>query len=348
MSTIYFKHHSAGLINQLMSVETAFALAFLTNVKLHIYNIAQTKEAPIFVCDNLISKASLERSKLYVGSSQPTIFDLLNIPSNIRHTLDYSKTIDEEIAKNALTHVNLLSYYYCCEEANLDENSFSEGRSRLIIDPEKDTHLYQYTFPLYSRFFYNRPSSLDKLLYELTFKEPYQILAKRIAKRIGPFRGLHFRLTDHAHNYDYSKITLDYIAQSFNRHDIPLIISSDDKDTVKNLLNDKCVFIDEIIQEEFADDFLNLPFHNEVIFGLISLLVMGYSEEFIGTPGSTFSGYIHRFRILQGSMDKMNYLPSGKEKKIDAIGKPYSWNSCDLHTNTKNWYREWPECKLQV
>lgn len=348
MSTIYFKHHSAGLINQAMSVETAFALAFLEKSKLYIYNAAQTKESPIFICNDLINKASLERKKLYAGSLNPTIFDLLNIPSNIEYVLDYQKSINEEIVKNAMSYVNLLSYYYCCEESNSDEINFSEGRSRLIIDAEKDVHLYQYTFPLYSRFFYNRPVSLDKVLSQLTFKEPYQSLAKRIAERIGPFRGLHFRLTDHANNYDFSKITSDCISRSFNRHDIPFIISSDDKDIVKNLLDDKYIFIDEIIQEQFADDFLNLPFHNEVVFGLISLLVMAYSEEFIGTPGSTFSGYIHRLRVLRGVIDEMNYLPSGKEKKIDAIGKPYSWNSCDLHTNTKSWYREWPECKLQV
>lgn len=348
MQTIYFKHHSAGLINQAMSVETAFALAFLEKAKLHIYNAAQTKESPIFICNDLINKDSLERKKLYAGSSNPTIFDLLNIPSNIEYVLDYKKTIDEEIVKNAKSYCNLLSYYYCCEKLNSDETSFSEGRSQLIIEEAKDTHLYQYTFPLYSRFFYNRPESLDKFLSQLTFKEHYQILAKRIAERIGPFKGLHFRLTDHSRNYDYKKITLDYVMQVFNRSDIPLIIASDDKHTVKNLFNNKCVFIDEIIQEQFADEFMNLPFHNEVVFGMISLLVMSYSEEFIGTPGSTFSGYIHRLRILKGSNQKINYLPSGNFKNLDDIGKPYSWNSCNLNTKIKSWYREWPECKLQV
>lgn len=348
MSNIYFRHHSAGLINQVMSVETAFSLAFLENAHLYIYNAIQTDANPILIPTVLINKAHVEYEELYAGSYQPSIFDLLNIPSNISYTLDNNKNLDEKYTKDALNYSDLIFYYYRCGESHSDEKSFAEGRNRLITEPNKNIHLYKATFPLYSRFFYNRPVSLDKFLSQLTFKEPYQILAKRIAKRIGPFRGFHFRLTDNCKNYDYFKITLEYLNERFNRTDIPLIITSDDKDTVKKLFNQKCIFIDEIIREEFSDDFLNLPFHNHIVFAMISLLVMGYSEEFIGTLGSTFSGYIHRLRTLMGSTDQMNYLPSGREKKIDAIGKPYSWNSSNLPTEIKNWYREWPECKLQI
>lgn len=343
MINIFFKHHSAGLINQVMSVETAFSLAFLEKAKLHIYNSKQTKENPIVISGII----PLERNKLYIGSKTPSIFDLLNLPEDISYVLDENKKIDEKFIKDAVNYIDLLNYYYRCGESNSDEKSFADGRSQLIIEPNQNTHLHTYTFPLYSRFFYNRPTSLDKFLSKLCFKEPYQILAKRIAGSIGQFKGLHFRLTDHSHNYEYSKITLDYVNESFHRKDIPLIISSDDKGTVKNLFNEKCIFIDEIIQEQFSNEFMNLPFHNEAVFGMICLLVMGYSEEFIGTPGSTFSGYIHRLRTLKGSIHPMNYLPSGRSKNLDSIGEPYSWNGSNLHTKAKSWYREWPECKLQ-
>jgi len=348
MSNIYFKHHSAGLINQTMSAEIAFSLAFLQQAKLCVYNTKQTQEDPIVLPTNLMSIIPPERRKLYIGSSQPTVFDLLNIPNNISYILDHNKNIDEKYIKDIPNYKNLLSYYYRCGEPGLDEKSFADGRSRLVFDLENDVHLYHYTFPLYSRFFYNRPKSLDNFLSEIHFKKPYQILAKKIAEHIGPFNGFHFRLTDHAKNYDYSKITLDCVMRSFDCKDIPLIISSDDKEMVKNLFKHKCIFIDEIIQKKFGDDFMNLPFHNEIVFGMISLLVMGYSKEFIGTPGSTFSGYIHRLRSLGGLNKKMNYIPSGSIKILDDLGKPYSWNNCDLTTNAKSWYREWPECKLQV
>lgn len=348
MSSIYFKHHSAGLINQVMSVETAFCLAFLEKAKLHIYNTKQTKEDPIAMPIDLMRAIPPERRELYIGSAQPTIFDLLDIPNNISYILDYNKNIDEKYIKDIPNYRGLLSYYYRCVESGLDEESFADGRSRLIFEKEKGAHLYEYTFPLYSRFFYNRPKSLDIFLSKLCFKNPYQILAKKIAEYIGPFNGFHFRLTDHAKNYDYLNITLNCVMQSFNCKNIPLIISSDDKEMVKNLFNHKCIFIDEIIQKKFGDDFMSLPFHNEVVFGMISLLVMGYSKEFTGTLGSTFSGYIHRLRILMGSNEKMNYLPSEKLKNLHGLGKPYSWNNCNASTEAKSWSREWPECKLQV
>jgi hypothetical protein len=348
MATIYFKHHSAGLINQTMSVETAFALAFLEKAKLHIYNTKNNKKNPIAI-SGIIPE---ERQKLYIGSRNPSIFDLLNLPENIDFVLDESKNIEEKYVKDIQTYSNLLNYYYkyknSYEDEGEDENSFADGRFQLLIKSNENVHLHTYTFPLYSRFFYNRPIALDKFLFELSFKEPYQILAKLIADKIGSFKGLHFRLTDHARNYEYSKITLDYVNKSFSNNDTPLIISTDDKDTVKNLFNDKCIFIDEIIQEYFADEFMNLPFHNEAVFGMICLLVMGYSEEFIGTPGSTFSGYIHRLRVLKDSQQPMNYLPSGRINNLKYTGKPYSWNDNNMNTETKSWCREWPECKLRI
>lgn len=348
MAIIYFKHHSAGLINQTMSAEIAFALAFLENAELYIYGSKQTKEFPILMPKNFMNLVYLERQKLYHGSLNPSIFDLLNIPSIIKYTLDENKSIDEKYTKNSLNYSDLINYYYSCGGCEKNEKSFADGRCKLIVKPNQNLHLYKNTFPLYSRFFYNRSTELDRFLSTISFKEPYQILAKRISDYIGPFRGFHFRLTDHSGNYDFKKITLNHIEKIFDRHDIPLIISSDDKEMVKNLFNDKCIFIDAIIQKNFSDEFMNLPFHDEAVFGMISLLVMSYSEEFIGTPGSTFSGYIHRLRILKGSQQPINYLPSGRINNLECSGKPYSWNNCPIHTKAKSWYREWPECKLKI
>jgi len=343
---IYFKHHSAGLVNQIMSVETAFGLAFLEKAKLYIYHAIQAKEMPILMPKNLMSFVPLERYKLYEGSANPNIFELLNLPVIIEYELVYDKIINKKLIEDSTSYCELLNYYYNCGGSVINEERFAEGRYKLIVEPNKNLHLHKCTFPLYSRFFYNRTAQLDRFLSEISFKEPYQILAKRIAEYIGKFKGIHLRLTDHSHNYNNLKETSDYVKNLFHNADIPLIVSSDDKETVKNIFNDKCIFIDDIIQNQFRDEFMNLPFHNEIVFGMISLLAMGYSEEFIGTPGSTFSGYIHRLRVLRGFTEKMNYIPSASLKKFDGLGKPYSWNNSDLNTNTKSWYREWPECKL--
>lgn len=343
---IYFKHHSAGLVNQIMSVDTAFGLAFLEEAKLHIYNIAQTKEMPILMPKKLMSFVPKERYQLYKGSLNPNIFDILNIPNSVEYILDYDKTINQKHIENSINYCELLNYYYNCGGSNENEESFAEGRIKLAAEPNQNMHFYKCTFPLYSRFFYNRTPSLDKFLSQISLKKPYQNLAKIIFKYIGEFKGVHIRLTDHSHNYNNLKIISEYIKKTFDNLDMPLVVSTDDKQTIKNLLNNKCIFIDDIIQNQFADEFTRLPFHNEIVFGMISLLTMSYSKEFIGTLGSTFSGYIHRLRILRGRDSKMNYFPHVNLKNINDLGKPYSWNNCDLHTKAKSWYREWPECKL--
>ena len=143
---------------------------------------------PILMPKNLMSFVPLERYKLYEGSANPNIFELLNLPAIIECELDYDKIINEKLIEGATSYYGLLNYYYNCGGSGINEERFAEGRSKLIVEPNKTLHLYKCTFTLYSRFFYNRTAQLDRLLSEISFKEPYQILAKRIAEYIGKFR----------------------------------------------------------------------------------------------------------------------------------------------------------------
>ena len=132
-------------------------------------------------------------------------------------------------------------------------------------------HFVQYAFAFYSRFFFQRTCDLDSFFSRLTFKKPYLDLAEKIAKNIGKFRGMHIRLTDHSNKYDSSPKNIEDGQKYFVDTSLPLIVSTDNKDKIKTHTNIKCVFVDDIITEDFAKEFMSLPFHNEVVFGLISL-----------------------------------------------------------------------------
>ena len=183
---------------------------------------------------------------------------------------------------------------------------------------------------------------------ELKFKKPYLDLAEKIANSLGKFKGMHIRLTDHSNKYDTSPTNLENAQEHFIDKNLPLIVSTDDKYKISMTTKIRCIFVDDIITERFAADFIKLPFHNEVVFGLISLLIMSYAQEFVGTPGSTFSSYIHRLRINRGLDDNLYYINSGRGFDKYEQNGPYNWNGIQLHTNTKNWWREWKECKLCV
>ena len=40
-------------------------------------------------------------------------------------------------------------------------------------------------------------------------------------------------------------------------------------------------------------------------------------------------------------------IARGHTNEYERTG-PFSWNGFKMHTNVKNWWSEWPECKLVV
>jgi hypothetical protein len=102
------------------------------------------------------------------------------------------------------------------------------------------------------------------------------------------------------------------------------------------------ILLDEYIVNNFRDDFMSLPFQDEVVFGLICNLVLHDSVNFVGTSGSTYSAYIHRVRNQKG-IETWDFFDNPPK----AIGSPYSWNGYPLEGGRKMWWREWQESKLK-
>lgn len=341
--TIYWKIHTAGLINQVMSVETGAGVAFMEKSNIYFYKTNIDKNRTIHPSGIVPQR----RRRLYEGTRTPIVFDLINLPKSLSYTINEEHHLSISKKEKCLELTDILGYYYRCKEGP-NENKFSEGRKPIPSSETSDLHFEKFAFAFYSRFFFERPTELDQFFYELTFEKPYIDLAEKIAKSIGKFKGMHIRLTDHSNKYDTSPKNLENGQKYFVDANLPLIVSTDDKEKIKKETNIKCTFVDDVITENFGNEFMKLPYHNEVVFGLISLLVMSYAEEFVGTPGSTFSSYIHRLRINRGLDNNLYYIPSGRACDNSKITGPFSWNGFQMHPNTKSWWQEWKECKLCI
>jgi hypothetical protein len=92
----------------------------------------------------------------------------------------------------------------------------------------------------------------------------------------------------------------------------------------------------------FYKEFREFKFKEEVSFGILNNLVMHYSQDFIGSPGSTYTGYIHRG--LNQKRDIQWRIFGEEEHPQDG---PYSWNGYDNKDSlTKQWWREWKESRI--
>ena len=333
---ILWKIHNAGLINQLMSIEIGSSIAFLENKHIIFSNYSSQHYNNIYMP---ISKTtSKEELKQFYD---PNIFQLINIPKSCFFDLNENVVFD-----NFETHENIIGSYYKCNDGD-NENFFSESRKQIKLDKNKNNYFNGINLAFYSRFFFNRPKALDLFLSELKFKNEYINLAEKISNQLKDFVSIHFRLTDHSKKYPSNKENRIKYFNNIKEKNKNIVFCTDDVETIKSEFKDKCSFIDEIILFDFKSDFLNLEFHNNIVLGLISLLTMSYSDYFIGTPGSTFSSYIHRLRYLKNKENCFLYMDSFYNNNYINSG-PYSWNGFDCHTETKNWWMEWPECKLNI
>lgn len=341
--TIYWRIHTAGLINQVMSVETGAGVAFMEKASVYFYKTNIDKNRTIHPSGVVPQK----RKFLYGNTKTPIVFDLIDLPKELSYTINEEHNLTPDKKAKCLELNDILGYYYKCMDGP-NEQKFSEGRKPIPSSENQDLHFILYAFAFYSRFFFNRTPELDSFFYRLRFRKPYLDLAEKIATSIGKFRGMHIRLTDHSNKYDASPENISNGQNYFVDNNLPLIVSTDDKNKIITQTKINCKFVDDIITEDFAKEFMDLPYHNEVVFGLISLLVMSYAEEFIGTPGSTFSSYIHRLRINRGLDDKLYYIKSGRPCDNSTQTGPFSWNGFQMHPNTKSWWQEWKECRLNL
>jgi hypothetical protein len=340
---IFFQlYNPTGMINQVMSLELAVGLAHETKKDLIVHYVSNTgddlynsRTVPIFTP----SRWHNEQRKDFTNPDQfPHLLDLMNFNENLTFIdtkIDFFKQ-EEFVIDDTLN-----GYYYSTEnEISENESLFAEGRQRIPLD--KNVHLKK-TLGWYSRFFYNRSPELDNALKSVRFKDVYVDLAKKISNSLGSFQGMHLRLSDHIKMFNTTQDMFESWLSIYENNGLPIVVSTCEPGN-KMIQDNKHRFIllDEYIVNNFRDDFMSLPFQDEVVFGLICNLVLHDSVNFVGTSGSTYSGYIHRVRNQRG-VETWDFFDNPPK----ATALPYSWNGYPLDNGRKMWWREWKESKLK-
>jgi hypothetical protein len=325
-----------------MSLELAVGLAHETKKDLIVHYVSNagddlynSRNVPIFTP----SRWHNEQRKDFTNPDQfPHLLDLINFNED----LTFIDTKIDFFKQEEFVIDDTLNGYYYSNENEISENEllFAEGRQRIPLD--KNLHLKK-TLGWYSRFFYNRSQELDNALKSVKFKDVYVDLAKKISNSLGSFQGMHLRLSDHIKMFDTTQGMFESWLSIYENNKLPIVVSTCEPGN-KMIQDNKHRFIllDEYIVNNFRDDFMSLPFQDEVVFGLICNLVLHDSVNFVGTSGSTYSAYIHRVRNQRG-IETWDFFDNPPK----AIGSPYSWNGYPLEGGRKMWWREWQESKLK-
>lgn len=345
---IFFQlYNPTGMINQVMSLELAVGLAHETNRQLIIHYLSNNgdnshnfNKVPIFSPSRFYN----DQRKGFTDENQfPHLTDILEW-----EFID-AILIDEKIPyfpQEDVCYEHILgdNYYSRADDISNLELSFAEGRSKLIFPHGKNVHL-KFTLGWYSRFFFERSKELDACLNSVRFKKEYYDLADLIADSLGKFQGAHLRLSDHVNMFNTTQIMFEDGLSELEKNGLPIVISTD-QPTHEMVVQNKSRFIllDEYIINNFGNEFQQLKFKDEVVFGLICNLVMHKAKEFIGTSGSTYTGYIQRKRNQNGLNEKWSFF----DKPEHTVSGPYSWTNYPLENGQKMWWREWPESKLDI
>jgi hypothetical protein len=344
MGNLFYQlYQPCGLFNQITSLEVAVGLSNRCKKQLVLHNISNPPNGdyggarvPIYSANYKYN----ERNHLIDSNVFPNISDLVdweNKDCNI-----FINDVVDSFTHEDLKIENLMLYYSVESKIPVrEEESFSEGRERLLLDEYNNVHLKK-TLGYYSRFFFNRDSSLDRSLSSVKFKPEYYQLAEKIALSIGLFNGAHFRLTDHKSMFNPDNNILDSGISQIN-NGLPIVMCTDqpDSELIKNS-SYNYLMLDDYIINSFYKEFREFKFKEEVSFGILNNLVMHYSQDFIGSPGSTYTGYIHRG--LNQKRDIQWKIFGEEEHSQDG---PYSWNGYNNKDSfTKQWWREWKESRI--
>jgi len=335
MKKLFFQlYNPCGLFNQITSVELGVGLSFQTERQIIWHNINNpfnkdyNARVPIYSANYFFN----DRNGLIDKNIFPKITDLMdwnNKDSNV-----FIDDIVEEFSADAVKIGDFMGY--CMSDPT--DLEFIEGRTLLELDDNFDYDIRK-TLGYYSRFFNNRSEGLNKELTSVRFKPEYYQLADTIAKSLGNFNGAHLRLTDHIGIFDPDNNILDSGISKID-NGLPIVMCTDQPESqlIKNS-SYSYLLLDQYILDNFYKEFKQFKFKEEVSFGALNNLVMHYSQDFIGTPGSTFTGYIQRNINKRKDIDfKLfgeDYQPTGK----------YTWNGHFHDSITKQWWREWKESK---
>ena len=314
--------HAAGLINQLMSIENASIISSILDSSVLVHDNRGL--------DSNWRKIDERRTDL-IGNHFPKINDLIVSKNSI--LFEDKKLKDESIC---LPEQRVESFFKTAisVDGSKPDEQFLDGRDWIRLDRSLHYRFVE-TLGWYSIVFWNI-NNLETSDFEIKFKQEYIDFASKISKELGEFSSIHIRGKDIAKIYESKPLDIDEAVEGLRGENVVIITDEQNLGEIKSGKN--ITNLNDFIIDNFLDEFLNLPFHDETTFGLICLLVACNSKDFSGTFGSTYSGYIHRqMRIKDGEYE---YKFVGH--KASRVNGKNPWYLCsDLPIETKVWCREW-------
>jgi hypothetical protein len=338
MKTLHFdlyQNQKVGMSNVVMSAENALIIAFLTK-----------RDKIIFYGNEFLFNSQTKR-----------IQDLYTILFDVEFKEASEKPIVDSLPSNFYDTV-----FYYQQEPNA--NFINKRKSCIDLkkweDKEEFSTLNNETLGYYSYLFYldqERIPILNRLKETFFPKLEYQQKAKDIVDSINSlyagFNSVHVRRGDYLHTSAENKnITAQDFLPVLEEHleqDKLLLVHTDEQDlSYFQVVKEKYPniwFIDSVITGDTAER------------GLISMLVASFSDKFIGTMKSTFTGLIQRYRIYNGKLEDFIFLYSqlanislerGMFKKESFA--QYAWNYSYLTPEFKQiafWIREFESCYPQ-
>lgn len=380
MKYLLYKDYASGLFNNWISFELGAGLAYLTNRRMVLYGAVGEEKKLLHIRGGNYQYLRPGFSKVLDNRRHPTVLDLME--QSAVELMDYPTYCNE--ARGVVTlesDIKLTRAAFvpgaqtACDA--LDKHGelleeFLAGRE-ILVDPEQPSwHLHACNLGYYSRFFFAAPPNLRALMRRIRPRSEYSVLANKVSAALRPFNGTHIRLTDFKkflpQGDNYAGTVIETLSSIFTPDEL-LVICTDEshnREFFAPIIKafPKHVFLDEFIVSNFADEFRSLPFTDEQSLGFVCNIVMWDAREFAGTPGSTYSGMIHRHWHINRRAHAPSANPPFRFISCGEAGKPsmepgyfengvfverhkghYSWSRTSIRKTSEalSWYREWPE-----
>jgi hypothetical protein len=358
---IVFPHQLlGGLTNMLMEIEIRVILANLANRTLVSLNK--------FPC------SPQDEDHLFGRYREAAMLDLFDLPvKHISVTKMYKRGFKEAFILPWQGSCASEAYFKFPSNHDFSDNlekDFMDDRKFCWEFPNNDADAWiarwqKRTFSNSTYFFLVSDSykrKIRSIVNKIQPKAVYFNLAKKIAKDLGDFNGIHVRLGDFKQWWIKSP-TAKEITQNISSvmaSEKPLVICTDnsnDKVFFAPIMKafPKHIFIDEYIVSEYKKDLDGLPFRDASVIALLSSLVTSDSKVFAGSIYSTFTSSIHRRRLFKNPDLPILFTSNPFDEKVKMVDCEFqssreghfSWNRLNLPNpetaRANSWLREWPE-----
>ncbi|MEO8041859.1 MAG: O-fucosyltransferase family protein [Acidobacteriota bacterium] len=263
-----------------------------------------------------------EKFGVLMQSPRSIVSDLVIIPN--RRVREIDRDLGNKIE---LQHTH--SHFVTTEElrakygATMIFDHFGMGRKALTREELNEFDLIEWTDTRLSNpsYFYllNRPEKQNLLRsVGLEYLPEIESLAATMISDLGAYNAVHLRLGDFLKlrpEYGVSARSgkfAAYIAAAFPK-DIPIVLATDgleEKALLESLFEGfNFQFVDELIFEQFREEFLELPFTDFNALTVLNQLICAASHSFVGTYYSTFTGVIHKLRQERYQNKEFMFFP---------------------------------------